>query len=139
MTQEEIQSGNCLMAEFMGYVNITPTDRDFNIYENTTSPLVVNNKPRKLLETMSMEFHTSWDWLMPVVEKIEEVNRCPYRVVITSTLTYITDKSKHGTPEVIRAANTDKLTNTWVAVVEFIKWYKQNENSPNNNSHSNSV
>lgn len=53
---------NNLIAEFMGYINTTPTDKDFNIFENNEG---------KMLESMSMKYHSSWDWLMPVVEKIE--------------------------------------------------------------------
>ncbi len=54
MTPQEIIEGNKLLAEFMGYVNTTPTDPDFNIYENSSG---------NLLEAMSMKYHSSWDWL----------------------------------------------------------------------------
>ena len=103
---------NKLIAEFMGYVNTTPTDKDFNIYEHPET--------KKLIETMSMQFHTSWDWLMPVVEKIN--------VMVSTTsddydvqLQY--DKTLGELPTM--CSNID-----WVykAVVEFIKWYnKQKE------------
>ena len=57
---------NKLIAEFMGFVNTTPTDKYFNIMEHSVT--------KQLQEPMSAKYHSSWDWLMPVVEKIERLS-----------------------------------------------------------------
>lgn len=60
----EINSGNKLIAEFMG---AEPDDKYPTLYfiephlnHNETHDFYIGN----------MRYHTSWDWLMPVVEKI---------------------------------------------------------------------
>jgi hypothetical protein len=35
---------NNLCAYFLGYVNTTPTDKDFNFYENKERPLIIDGK-----------------------------------------------------------------------------------------------
>jgi hypothetical protein len=65
---------NNLCAEFLGYVNTTPTDKDFNIYENEKSGIIIGNKIYTMLETMSMKFDSDWNWIMEVVEKINSLD-----------------------------------------------------------------
>jgi len=66
MTQEEILEYNKRCAEFLGYVNTTPTDKDFNIYEKE------NGVVGQLIEVMSMKFHSDWNWIMEVLSSILE-------------------------------------------------------------------
>jgi hypothetical protein len=73
-------------------------------------------------------FHRSWDWLMPVIEKIETIDRLGGVVTITQNHCKIfsrmlgdkTVMSNRG--QCYQEANT-KLSNTYEAVVEYIKWY----------------
>lgn len=58
-------------AEFLGYKNTTPDDKDFNIYMNEKG-MIIGNKIYTMLETMSMRFHSDWNWIMNVVDAIEE-------------------------------------------------------------------
>lgn len=66
-----------------------------------------------------LKYHTSWDWLMPVVEKIEQLE---YYVRIEQNLVTIYKVSKAyewfggGTSET-------KIESTYIAVIEFIKYY----------------
>jgi hypothetical protein len=69
MTQQEIQERNKDIALMLGYVNTTPTDKDFNIFEFPTKIGIIPN----MIETMSMRFHSDWNWLMEAVEFIEKV------------------------------------------------------------------
>jgi hypothetical protein len=59
---------NKLIAEFMGY----------KTYEHTNSiaiRLLEENEFNSIdIGHIHTKFHTSWDWLMPVVEKIESLN-----------------------------------------------------------------
>ncbi len=67
---------NKLIAEFMGAVGTpkyNPTEWDVYI----TGCLDVDSDDENAQHFYTpdeMKYHTSWDWLMPVVEKIEEQN-----------------------------------------------------------------
>lgn len=119
MTDNKIVEGNKLIAEFMGW---SKSD-----YHNT---------PNKMyngaigIHVDHLQYHTSWDWLMPVVEKIEDcrivddygfsVNIDNWQVIIKSLLS-----GKIITSNLSGAKS--KIEATWQAVVEFIKWYNQNK------------
>jgi hypothetical protein len=65
--QNIIAEGNRLIAEFMGWGGdgyyTTPFD----------NAGLCNGEPTHICNTENLKFHSSWDWLMPVVEKIEEL------------------------------------------------------------------
>ena len=83
---------NKLIAEFMGLV---VSDSD-----NYTSELHTN-------VDVDLKYHTSWDWLMPVVNKIED---------------YLADNvGKVGYFD--ECLNSNDLEVRYQAVVEFIKTY----------------
>ena len=67
----------------------------------------------------SLPFDTSWDWLMPVVKKIESLG---FVVEITSIFCYIYKKPAKYNYHV-NMVGDDKIDATLKAVVEFIKWY----------------
>ena len=75
----------------------------------------------KVKQDSNLKFHSSWDWLMPVVEKIENINEW-VRVEITNNSIIITymgyNKITHG---------KTKIKTVYKAVVEFIKWYNKKE------------
>ena len=58
------QENNKMIAEFMG-ISI---DGEFAYIEDEGSPL------EEVMPINKLNYHTSWDWLMPVVEKIEQVH-----------------------------------------------------------------
>jgi hypothetical protein len=122
-------SDNELIAEFMGF-SWCETDHD-----KFWNPL---NAPQATPEAWEYhtnhldQFRTSWDWLMPVVEKIEsvraeddlyfsvEINRNGCRIYRSWT----TSQDKHfGWHQ-----TGNKLRSTYAAVVEFIKWYNKQSN-----------
>jgi len=83
--------GNKLIAEFM----------------NATKPLLEHAS-----NISGYDYHSSWDWLMPVVEKVTDQHD-------QNTYFYaghIFDKIK----DELYSAN---INGTWSAVVEFIEWY----------------
>jgi len=72
-----------------------------------------------------LEYHTSWDWLMPVVEKIESLG---YEVQIRNTdciIFQLLDTIKYK-PIVDISSGNGKKDSTYMAVVEFIKEYNKN-------------
>lgn len=106
---KEILEGNKLIAEFV-----------------TEEPEVLKQDLKRAGTLESMQYHESWDWLMPVVEKIhnifesEEDDILPY---IYQCEEFLLIRDELG---------TGRLPESWSAVVDFIKWY--NENNPTNDS-----
>lgn len=75
----------------------------------------------------SIKYHSSWDWLMPVVEKIESMSN---DVRIYTGHTTIT---ANGYP-VCQVVDVLKINATCQAVYQFIQWYnKQKEVKPEHN------
>tara|TARA_R110002020_G_scaffold7161_1_gene30299 strand:- start:2071 stop:2385 length:315 start_codon:yes stop_codon:yes gene_type:complete len=102
-----MKDSNVLIAEFMGLV---VSDR-----ENYTSELHTN-------VDADLKYHTSWDWLMPVVEKIEglrDSNGDAYRFSIDMCNAQI----EGANIEILGGAF--KLDTTYRAVVEFIKQHNK--------------
>lgn len=83
MTQEDILEYNKMCAEFLGYVNTTSTDKEFNVYQN---------KDGKILEVMSMKFHTDWNLIMEIVETIHNLDRLSADVMICQSKCKITPR-----------------------------------------------
>jgi hypothetical protein len=94
------QENNKLIAEFMGVV----FHDDENQYYNADGLHIGN----------TLHYHTSWDWLMLILGKIEDLN---YELPEDSNL--IGDIT-HGLVSI-------DIEMTFEAVVEFIKWYNQNK------------
>ena len=100
------QENNKLIAEFMG---ITPNEAG-----------VYHVSKHKGYSLDNLLYHTSWDWLMPVVQKIESLGyvftiqggKAEYGEMISETQCFIAK---------------DKLSSTYKAVVEFIKWHNLNK------------
>lgn len=96
---------NKLIAEFMGL------EKENGLYLFTT--------PMDDYKTDTLYFNHSWDWLMPVVQKIESLG---YVFTIQG------GKAEYG--EMLSEAQCfiaeDKLSSTYKAVVEFINQYNNN-------------
>jgi hypothetical protein len=91
-----MKDNNKLIAEFMGYIN--NGDDEFLIHPVTNHD--VNDFP----------YDTSWDWLMPVVQKI-----------------YQLELDNEGALLVRDAVAEANRNNTHQAVVEFIKIYNDGD------------
>ncbi len=76
------------------------------------------------LSLSQMNYHTSWDWLMPVVEKIERDER--YDVDILQYGTRIRENSKKEIVNNIADISFDKkIEHTYDAIVKFIQYYQK--------------
>lgn len=69
-------------------------------------------------------YHNSWDMLMPVVEKIEEMG---FKITFDNTECTITNDDSYIRTQWGKDANT-KIIFVYKAVVEFIKWFNQQSN-----------
>ena len=97
---------NKLIAEFMGYRYdkcVSSEDKSTPLSEQGDYYIPKYNSGDWVSES-ELEFHKSWDWLMPVVDKIEQVNE--------------------GVPEQMLHVNLySERREVYNAVVEFIKEY----------------
>jgi len=104
---------NKLIAEFMGLENqILSTD---NIHSWSDAPFfyITKDSKEKVMKGIAKysKYHTSWDWLMPVVSKC----RCN------------SDSEDSHWEEIYYTLEECNLNTTYKAVVEFINEYNQNK------------
>ena len=103
MKANEIIEGNKLIAEFMGV--------DVDSYTSYAEEL------RKCYSESDLEYHSSWDWLMPVVDKLMSTKQCDM-IIHAKNLVVISYGGK-----TFSYYEMSLIENVWIAVVEFIKWY----------------
>ncbi len=75
-------------------------------------------------EYVTPNYNTSWDWLMTVIDKIENFifdENNSYNVTIGSANYCVIQDSNGNTIEIIKDNGNSKLDTTYQAVVEFIK------------------
>ena len=124
MKTNETLEGNKLIAEFM--ITQKPSD-DFcvNWKDKIGFSVFMNGKSKTYLYS-KLKFHSSWDWLMPVVEKIDNfgVNVIVGRMFCD--IKYI-DPLNPSKEFEIRIASGVKMNAVYGAVIEFIKWYNENK------------
>ena len=120
----ETIEGNKLIAEFMGAECETDDfDRVTNEYDLFGAGLLpdisgFDPDAKHFYTPDQMKFHESWDWLMPVVEKIHnlyDLEGCPPEIYEIEEFLLIRDELCTG-----------RIETSFHAVVEFIKWYNQN-------------
>ena len=101
-----MEENNKLIAEFMGIESDNAKMRG-HLYECPVTAEYVSN----------LEYRTSWDWLKPVINKINSINKVELGDL-------------EATDELIgNIHREDRLCNliqAHEAVVEFIKWCNQN-------------
>ena len=109
-----METNNKLIAEFLGYIDNGCSEEGFLIDPKTNYDVCID----------SLQFHTDWNWLIQVVEKIESLG---YSVNISSSMVYINgDNSRIVSPFNIGFKIT-KIEAVYNACVEFIKWYNENK------------
>ena len=109
MTEQEILEGNTLIAEFMV---AKPCKKHPNIQLFLK---IKDNKNPSLQYWHLLKYHKSWDWLIPVIDKIHSSNY--YVDYYLSEL----GQSNNGVH-----INTKFIEVSFNAVVEYIKWYNKN-------------
>ena len=119
MTKEEIIEGNKLIAEFMGGVY----DSDVNEYWFYLNP--PNWTSKFAPTTYELKYHSSWDWLMPVVEKIENDLKDSFNVDIVNNnqCEIVKNGSKFICGYGFETVYNSKIEAVYYSVVAFIKWY----------------
>jgi len=104
---------NKLIAEFMGYA----------ISEQTEGFAQRDKYPKNPFEEIS--FNSSWDWLMPVVEKIHSDTDCFVTIYYKECTIHNMYSNKMKD---IRSEKENTLQSIYEAVVQFVKWYNETIN-----------
>lgn len=121
MEATEILEGNKIIAEFM----------DWRIAENikheSGEPTYIKkeNLGTSYATMDMMAYHKSWNWLMPVVEKIEVIEISRNHNPVVTIEKYITIISDNGEAPIVESQTDSRIEGAYNAVVKFIKWYNQ--------------
>lgn len=127
----EIIKNNKLIAEFLG---VQPNEnKEYEMY-GTIETINDGVDEKHFYTTDEMIFNSSWDWLMPVVEKIETLNNNGFDFDIFTEGVIITmyrkdnDADLNEGLEIIRNTRCEisfenKLEVCYISVIEFINWY----------------
>jgi len=114
---------NKLISDFMGgKPRLECNDCNYNHDCNHIECKLTEGGQIKMLR-----YHTSWDWLMPCVEKIESLT---YDVRINGYGSEGDDKYCDicdGNDEISEFTSKSKIEAVYKSVVEFIHWYNKNK------------
>jgi hypothetical protein len=104
-----MKTNNELLADFLGYTKPHPE------YVNTTYWYKESREPLAFLL-----FDVDWNWLMEVVEKINDLNNVVrisenHVVIVNNTRQEVLIESIYGS----------MFESTYNACVEFVKWYNE--------------
>ena len=124
-----METENRIIADFIGAVQVykpyvNTDDMEYDMYG--VIPTIEDGENEKhYFLPQEMLFDTDWNWLMVVVEKIENMedeNRCSkYNFEMVQTFVEIIDNNNSDT--IVEIDKNTKIQATYKAVVEFIKWY----------------
>ena len=115
MKTNEILQGNRILAEFMGF---TPLNKEHTVF--SSNDFLYEREQENNWFDRDLKFHTSWDWLMPVVEKIESLG---YDAFINGLYCRITDSGLSDF-EIESLEVACKIEAVFSSCIEFAKWYK---------------
>lgn len=124
MEQQEIIEGNKLIAEFMGAEVLSPKTKftyyDFGDNWSETNSYVFQQK----IHDNMLKYHSSWDWLIPIIDKIELIEDSKYVVQIAADRCTIFEWNDSENIVKFNVMHTgEKITATYKCIIEFIKWY----------------
>ena len=126
MNNEEIIEGNKLIAEFMGYkegfpheggdyINCSDVVEGYEIPDHERAFPHNDDKDSHQFPLNYLEFHSSWDWLVPVVKKILDLNNMSE---LYKRMTRVTESLIYLDIQIL-----------FEEVVKFIKWYNSQQTS----------
>lgn len=123
MKTNEILEGNKLIAEFMGW-------GERGIYRTPFEDAgMCNGEPSSICYDRNLLFNSDWNWLMLVVEKIEEIeDKNGYNIFWVKIDGVCCEIQQADSLDIIVEADCEtKIESVFLACVKFIKWYNQNK------------
>lgn len=100
--EKEIIENNVLIAKFMEFP-----------YDDPEQFIVNDSEGERVGTVLDLKYHSSWDWLMPVVDRISEVSTGKAHL-------YWFD---HDDIRIFR----EPIDDTYREVAKFIKWWNENK------------
>ena len=106
LKEEEIKEGNALIASFMRIKEIKSTYDSYGgkqpyyktnheLYESTKGSVYSKSGLAIYFFNNSSRYHSSFDWLMPVVEKIEKLGSNRFNDIGITTYSYFEIRNTH--------------------------------------------
>lgn len=132
--EKEIVDGNKLIAEFMGFKKRTDLHTRGALFMQAPAPDGVTYSPCYIVdkaddphdEFLELKYNSSWDWLMPVIEKITKIEDGKFSVDISSVGMWACFIKRDDVFEkniVDYGGFTPIIMNAFKSVVGFIEWY----------------
>jgi len=121
MIEEEILEGNKLIAKFLGWEEKSYPTHMRSPFHGQSIWWVGNTTKTFGCIVGEEYFHDSWEWLMSVIQKIEELG---YFVMINKWTSVYTGSEGEKISITSVEGNT-KILNTWKACISFIEWYNK--------------
>lgn len=119
MEKTNVLDGNELIAEFMGgKFSISKEGFKYCELPSNLENIINDSSLGSSWISLNFKFHKSWDWLIPVVEKIEKLMNYWDKPNYENGYTYWID--------MFRFAFWD-IECLYKSVIEFIKWYNENK------------
>lgn len=122
----ETIEGNKLIAEFDGWYQKPEVNQgsDINWFHETYSTKItsVTTLP---FRPSNFKYHSSWDWLMPVIRNIEQhgcIIEISFAIVASCRICVIGGKHE-DVINIVNQDNDDGLESAWLSCVEFIQHY----------------
>lgn len=112
MTQEQIIEGNKLIAEFMGV----------KMHNETHIEVVTNAFGTGTSTIHPIEYHSSFDWLMPVVDKIRDMHEINGIAIEEADL-------ESADCHLLSLTIFASLDTVFHEVVQFITWFNTQKQS----------
>lgn len=130
----DVIEDNKLIAEFMGWPRGAKIYEQDNCFEMPKNLTVDSRHPgATMCMDIALQFNTSWDWLMPVIDKIEDIEQMGCQAYITfhpfCVEAYCPGNLQRGLSEFSyqlagkKFSGSAKIEAVYEAVVEFVKWY----------------
>lgn len=116
MKLTDVEKSNILICEFMGgkYNGI------YDVEINGVSDYIG-----------VLKYHTSWDWLMPVVEKIESMGYDTHIHAVgqnNEPIIYAMGIESWNAKSICSESDRDKIVCVYKTVTAFIQWYNSTPN-----------
>lgn len=119
--KQEIIEGNKLIAKFMGGT--------FSNYANNTKGWIIPNLTKNGVDgdENNLKFHSDWNWLMSVVEKIEQDGE-PIEIIGNKSKTHYFTHSYSPVNKYFKTEGATKIESVYKSVIEFIKYHNEQKN-----------
>lgn len=115
MSEIEISEGNIMIAEFIG-VDLNFSDKVYKQSKSTLKDIIDNR-----YKTNGLLFNESWDWLMPVVAKIESL-KVTFSIIGMFSQVIVWEGSEIVFAKTYGGLEVPKIEAVYLCVVAFIDW-----------------